>query len=671
MSSNSAMQLLERLVIAMLENVPYPNNQEHREQLLKMVKDEWERAKNAGSFAEAVAILREAYIAFFYVDEDPSPRRSFYEAVLAVMAHPEIGPLGLDLANDLLDYGPSDATGMLARAILASIPFASNQQHWQQLTREATQAVLTALIEDNYAQRVALLRAAYQAMLESVPSDQWLLDEQFCPAVQAALGGLDDERDAQLGAEMGEDLGRYGCGVEETDDVDSPTLISETPPLFDSDDELPPTAPMEDCVTGNVASTTSDVVHDKLMDDLTLVDVGVNGLPVNHLFTIQITVGTSSCTMTVNPSNMTIPMAVESGTHSPTVTTSDGTAVVHPLRMNVPGDTQLAVTVLPHCHLTCAMGDASLALTQGCITGVELLRAVHARLAAYMKLARPQRVPKLPVIEGGGQWLWLAGRLFPLNNTMKGVSFSWKEMEVLQPGKPPNGEPVKLGFDAQPFLVVGNIAVQCNLRIRNHPRVLYHGKDEKGLSYENIVNVLTKEDQAATAVHLLQVLAGKAPAKDLVHAAFLVHIFGVEAHKNNLSFATALMGLELIAEGRLGFLTLLHSFDMENLYGLSGAGGLFGMASYKTQGENATLEQIASILASKDLGLMRQIARMARHDRRFHQALVIPLKEMITIVRWCRMTSARLQVDLAARSPQQALQWIEIQVTQLLQRYYR
>jgi hypothetical protein len=94
------------------------------------------------------------------------------------------------------------------------------------------------------------------------------------------------------------------------------------------------------------------------------------------------------------------------------------------------------------------------------------------------------------------------------------------------------------------------------------------------------------------------------------------------------------------------------------------------MASYKAQGENASTGQIGSILASKDLQLMQQIARMTFRDRRYHQALVIPVKEMITIVRWCRMTSIRQQIDLLSQSSQQALQWIEAQVKELFKRYY-
>jgi hypothetical protein len=185
-----------------------------------------------------------------------------------------------------------------------------------------------------------------------------------------------------------------------------------------------------------------------------------------------------------------------------------------------------------------------------------------------------------------------------------------------------------------------------------HPRVKY-GADawDRDLPYWEIPNCLRicgrcDEDRATNLLKLLREGIGddsEGIREHQVEAAFLVHVFGVEANKNNLTYLTGVMALDLIVGDKSNFDEILSNYD--KCSALHGCGGLLSMASWVPEKReegigNATLGLLGQIL-HRDVSMNAEIECMKGIFKQSQSVSVpedwiIPMKEMLLLVRWCQ-----------------------------------
>ena len=506
-------------------------------------------------------------------------------------------------------------------------------------------------------ERAGHLRSAYWYLLLATEDSKDAMSKEFIAALEDMTGFLIHQKArAETIASLQEDLDLFRSWLEMDKEAESspPALVTNSNNTYQ--DQNP--SGMTSCHGG----TTMDAQPQPMAVELTTqVALRIRALPRHHTAKVTITLAELNQTFTGEVADADVVKSVDAGNVTSITTVISGeqkcVGVATPGSLKLPSTSGAIVVDLQPipCYLSCTSGF-SLPLKTGCITGFELLRFVHMSLSAFMEDAaqKPANWPQDGHVDHGAHWLLLAGQLQELNKTMIGISCDPARIGKLQANKhwlPPKGK-VTVGQHRAEVVNVGNLP--------RHPRIKYGNQSD--LAYSKIPEALMHEGigeprRAAELIHLLATggIGRQRTAEQIARdAAFLVHVFGVEANKNNLTYATALMALRLVSGEVINFVELLHDFDSGNVYGLKGSGGLLGMASYKAtvtdvsldgtideKQVNASLGAIQSILQIDTLSncghCMGRLQQMPGASRNHHQHMVIAAKEILTIVRWCGM----------------------------------
>jgi|GEM_PF-5580560 len=171
--------------------------------------------------------------------------------------------------------------------------------------------------------------------------------------------------------------------------------------------------------------------------------------------------------------------------------------------------------------------------------------------------------------------------------------------------------------------------------------------DNHGLSYPDIVNILHdiqakyKCTDAQLATRQLAVLKGtleKPTDVDRFLAFFNAVLFGSEASRNNLSYVTGLMTLDLISKGKLSYEQAFKSPDYQDMQSDSDKEinfAVYPMTSPYTGANNflGYLTLIEATYAEEMSGQIKSETGM-KLEREFPQWAQIPLKEALLIHFW-------------------------------------